>query len=123
MVRRPRQTVQAATTRQKVVWTGSLKQGANGASSTSTGVVSLFTSGLPQDGRSRCGNGDLIPPPARRPLFLLLTLVAILRYLYFFYPCQTQVRATAAAERRHDLVPGHGVVPHLAGSPSLQLPP
>ena len=26
-------------------------------------------------------------------------------------------------ERRHDTVPGHGVVPHLAGPPPLQLPP
>src|SRR5262245_1071405 len=47
MVRRPRQAIQATTTTEKVSWTGPWKQGAKGASKTTSGVVTLSMSGPP----------------------------------------------------------------------------
>src|SRR5262245_25249044 len=89
MVRRPRQAAQAATIRQKVSWTGPLKQTAKGASRTSSGVVTLsMGAGLLRLGRSWVGPQESYPnrqtkaPPSRHA-----SSVA-----YIFDPCQNPVR-------------------------------
>src|SRR5436309_11949149 len=79
MVRRPRQTIQAATITWKVAYTGSLKQTEKGASKTTRGVVTLSMSGPPVLWAIPCGNGNRIHAtgfgPLSYPLLYILHLI------------------------------------------------